>query len=241
MNREPYLFSGVVLPERAQLSLQFSIGFSHIYSRVEGIANVSIILNQVSVIVETEHKWDIFDLRNVVKDIIYNNLAMVGYILGYAYDFEVTRVINRELNIDYVFGIDIPCLVKRNIGIDLGEALENIRTKTIGKNGVLLNRCFVDLISSMKYANDTVFYCYRAIESLRHHCAVAHNISHVSKTLQWEKFRLVAGCTEDVLLQIKNAADPLRHGEVSSCSSVDREMLFIATWNVVEGYLRSIM
>lgn len=87
---EPYLFYGVVLPERAQLTLQFSVGFSHIASGVEGTAKVSIILNQVAVTVESEHKWGIFDLRNVVKNIVQNHLAMVGYLMGYAYDFEVT-------------------------------------------------------------------------------------------------------------------------------------------------------
>jgi hypothetical protein len=29
----------------------------------------------------------------------------------------------------------------------------------------------------MKHANDTGFYCYRAIESLRKHCAVLHGLS----------------------------------------------------------------
>ncbi|GAO27080.1 hypothetical protein ALISP_6900 [Alicycliphilus sp. B1] len=34
---EPYLFYGVVLPERAQLTLQFSVGFSHIASGLKAL------------------------------------------------------------------------------------------------------------------------------------------------------------------------------------------------------------
>lgn len=237
---EPYLFYGVVLPERAQLTLQFSVGFTHIASGVEGSAKVSIILNQVAVTVESEHNWDIFDLRNVVKNIVQNYLAMVGYLMGYAYDFEVTRVLNQSREIDCVFGIDIPCLAERNKEVDLEAALACLREKTAGQNGVFLNRCFSDLVASMKHADDTAFYCYRAIESLRHHCAAAHNISNASKTAQWEQFRQVAGCTEEVLRQIKVAADPLRHGEALGSSSEDRAKLFLATWGVVDGYLRDV-
>jgi hypothetical protein len=124
-----------------------------------------------------------------------------------------------------------------NKGIDLQEALAKLRDKIIGPNGVFLNRCFSDLTASMKHADDTAFYCYRAIESLRHHCAAVHGLSGANKAKQWEKFREVSGCTEDILLQIKSAADPLRHGEALGGRSEDRAKLFTSTWNVVDGYL----
>jgi hypothetical protein len=65
---EFYLFYGIVLPERAQLSLQLELKFLQpVYDR--GIqAKISIVLNQVVVWVESEHEWDIFDLRNAVED-----------------------------------------------------------------------------------------------------------------------------------------------------------------------------
>jgi hypothetical protein len=165
---------------------------------------------------------------------------MVGYLIGYAYDFEVTRVLNQSREIDYVFGIDIPCLAERNKEIDLAAALARLREKTIGPNGVFLNRCFSDLTASMKHADDTAFYCYRAIESLRHHCAAVHALSGAGKPAQWEKFRQVSGCTEEVLRYIKVAADPLRHGEAAGGSSEDRAKVFMATWDVVDGYLRGV-
>ena len=108
---QPYIFQGIVLPERAQLSLQFALGFEHLSSGVKATARVSILLNQAVVWVETEHDWNIFDLRNVVANIVQGHLQMVGYLKGLAYDFELTRVLNQERATDYVFGIDIPCLV----------------------------------------------------------------------------------------------------------------------------------
>jgi hypothetical protein len=237
---EPYFFQGVVLPERAQLSLQYTLGFSHITSGVAGVAKVSVVLNQVAVWIESDHEWDIFTLRNVVKNLVQGHLDMVGYLKGYAYDFELTRVLNQSRSVDYVFGIDIPCLAERGKSLDLNEELIKLRDKTIGTSGVFLNRCFSDLASAMKHADDTGFYCYRAIESLRHHCAAIHDLSSSEKTIQWAKFREVAACDENTLRAIKQAADPLRHGEVTEITSDDRATLFMKTWNVVDGYIKNV-
>lgn len=234
---QPYILQGIVLPERAQLSLQFSLAFRHLASGISATARVSILLNQVIVWVETDHDWNVFDLRNVVANIVQGHLQMVGYLKGFAYDFELTRVLNSERAIDYVFGIDIPCLAERGKDIDLPVALARLRDKTIGPNGIYLNRCFSDLTSAMKHADDTGFYCYRAIESLRHHCAAINGLATESKLRQWEKFREVAGCDEQTLREIKAAADPLRHGQVVGSTSADRERLFTLTWNAVDGYL----
>jgi len=237
---EPYLFQGVVLPERAQLTLKFVLEFSHISSGTIGTADVSIALNQVAVWVRSEHEWDIFDLRNVVKNIIQNQLAMIGYIKGYVYDLELTRVLNRSRKIDQVFGIDIPCITERNVAVDLQEAVNRLREKSMGPDGIFLHRCFGDLASAMKFADDTGFYCYRAIESLRHHCASRHGLTAAAKSKQWEKFRDAAGCSEETLRAIKEAADPLRHGEASSAIGADRLKLFSSTWDVVDGYLNGV-
>ncbi|WP_250507656.1 hypothetical protein [Caballeronia sp. GAFFF3] len=237
---EPYLFIGVVLPERAQFSLQFSLPFVHHTSGADGVAKVSIMLNQTAVLVESKHDWDIHDLRNVVKNIVQDYLAMFGYLTGIAYDLEITRVLNQSRGIDYVFGIDIPCLTERSNGINVHHSLMQLRDKTIGENGVFLRRCFADLVSSMKHADDTGFYCYRAIESLRHHCAALNGLTDASKAKQWAKFREVSGSAEDTLRSIKLAADPLRHGETAGLTSQDRAKLLTDTWDVVDGYLKGL-
>lgn len=239
---QSYLFEGVVLPERAQISHQIQFQFTHITSGAVGNADVSIVLNQVAVWIDTEIEWDIFDLRNVVRSLLQNQLAVIGFLEGYAYDLEVKRVLNRHLGIDYVFGIDIPCIAERNKLIDKAERLSLIHQKISGREGVLLHRCFNDLVMAMKNSDDTGFYCYRAIESLRQHCILKYNLPPEikKKAEQWKKFREIAECDEDTIREIMLFADPVRHGNITSMTSQDREKLFINTWNIVDMYVQNI-
>jgi len=116
---EQYLFTGTILPERAQLSLQFALGFEHLTSGQPAQAKVSVVFNQLAVWVDSESEWNILDLRNVVQNVVQSELALVGYLRGYAYDLELTRVLNQGRGIDYVFGIDTPCLAERGQSVDL--------------------------------------------------------------------------------------------------------------------------
>jgi len=237
-----YLFLGVVSPQRAQLSLDFKYRFIHKLTNNTGTASVSIILNQVVVWIDSDNEWDIFDLRNVVSYILQSNLAIIGYLKGYAYEVEITRVLNLAKGIDYVFGIEMPCIEKRNEKINISEKLGEVQAKINGELGVYLSRCFTDLVSAMKNPEDTGFYCYRAIESLCHHCSYIHNIPVDDKhrSAQWEKFREISGSDETALRTLKEAADPIRHGKPVHISSAGREKLFIITWSVVDHYLTKI-
>jgi hypothetical protein len=246
---EQYIFLGRILPERAQLSFEYGLKFKHIASGRPAQAKVNVILNQLVVYVDSEAEWDIHDLRNIVKSIISNELAMIGYLKGYAYDLEVTRVLNRSREIDRVFGIDIPCLAKQGESIELNSAMTKLHEKTVGALGVFLHRCFNDLAAAMKHADDTGFYCYRAIGSLRHHCAGFHGLSADDNATQWKKFREVSRNDEQTIFTIKDeqtiftikkAADPLRHGGVAGMTSDEREKLLTMTWEVVDRYLNSV-
>jgi hypothetical protein len=237
---EPYLFHGIVLPERAPLSIGFEADFVHFSSGVKGHAKISILLNQISIWIDSEQEWDVFDLRNVVKTMIQNYLAMIGYLRGYAYDVDIVRVLKKDCGIDRVFGIDIPCLSERTSSIALESRLQFIMEKATGKDGIYLNRCFNDLISAMKNADDTGFYCYRAIEALRHHCTSIHNMSTENRAMQWKKFRDIARCDETIVRFIEKEATPLRHGEIIGGKSTDRANLLTKTWEVVDGYLKNL-
>ena len=234
-----YLLQGVVHPERAQISLRFTVGFSHLTSKIEGTATANILFNQISLWVDSPEKWDIHDLKNVTKSILQNELAIVGYLKGYHYEVEMRRVINRDLEIDYVFGVDVPRITSRNKDIDLDEEIRKIRSKIKGTEGVFMHRCFRDLIAAMSNPDDTALYCYRAIESLRHHCSETNNLDAKNKASQWRKFREVAQCKEETIRAVKDLADPIRHGGIHGLTDSERAELFETTWDIVDNYLKN--
>jgi hypothetical protein len=210
--------------------------------KVDVNLKVSIILNQIAVTVETDIEWGVFDLRNMIASVIHNDLAILSFSTGYAYVFELTRVINRSLGVDQVFGIEISAIENRQKAKPVGVRFSEIKHKIVGINGIYLNRCFSDLASAMRYHHDTPFYCYRAIESLRNHCAAQNGLLDSDDGTQWQKFREVSGRSrEDIERYKQNYADRQRHGKPGDpMSDQDRAEMFVLTWDIVDAYLDSI-
>jgi len=194
----------------------------------------------LAITIYTDKEWDIFDLKNVAQHITQSHISIFGYLKGYAYSVEITRIINYERGVDYVFGVDIPCISKPRENIDFSRAWEKIKPNIAGENGIFLIRCFNDLSSAMKYADDTGFYCYRAIEALRHHCAAINSLSGKERDLQWKKFREVSGVQERDIRELSNSAQAIRHGGIDPVTGRDREAIFISTWNIVDAYIAKI-
>lgn len=243
MTDTSYLFQGVVHPERAYLSMRFSIWAKHWLSGADIGATVNIRNNQIGAWITTDREWDVTDLRNVVHSIIQSRVAIVGFLKGYAYTVEIVRALNPDPDADCVFGIDIPVIAERRHFNDAGRlaiAVEILATKASGDDGLLIHRCFNDLVAAMKDADDTAFHCYRAIESLRKHCAIRHNMSNADEKEQWIKFREVSGQSEATLKAIKAAADPIRHGGLAGLDDEARAKMFAMTWDVVDAYLEKV-
>ena len=196
---------------------------------------LNIVLNQVTVLVRSDVEWDIFDLRNVAKQLVADHLAMVGYIKGYAYEIEIRQILNTEKKIDYVYGIDIPCIGERNKGKDINVEVQKIMAHWGGENGIFVRRCLNDLIMAMQHPDDTAFYCFRALESLKHYCRVRFKIAGESG--QWKKLGEITGTGKDDMEFIREKAFPTRHGDVVGITSDERAKMFLKTWDVVDAFL----
>ena len=238
---EPYIFIGKILPERAMLSLSIpstQINFADGTSSAE--MKVNILLNQLLVKIDTDHQWNVNDLRNTVRDLVQSYLSMIGFIAGHAYDLEITRVICDERGIDYVFGIDIPCLNEISVGKDKAKEMEKLQRCSEGENGKFIRRCLNDLVSAMKNVEDTGFYCYRAVEALRNHSASESNLSDQKDATKWDHFRSVAGVERESIMAVKAYADPLRHGRPTGITEAERIIIFQGTWGIVQAYFNAL-
>ncbi|MHA6896263.1 hypothetical protein ACQUJT_19595, partial [Ralstonia pseudosolanacearum] len=182
-------------------------------------------------------QWNALDLRNVVKNLVQLEMDMMGFVLGLTYDVEIRRAICPEIGVDIVFGINVPCISELHRSVDLDARIAAMRPKLLGESGVFLHRCLRDLITAMKEPDDVAFHCYRAIESLRHHCIATRSLDPKDKTAQWNTLRQIAGCDESATRLLEKAAQAPRHGEPKVVPEVDAAKLLTTAWTIVDGYI----
>lgn len=238
---EPYLFLGRILPERAQLSFNSNLAIHQKDTDTTCRAEISIVLNQLVVRFHSELEWNIYDLRNIVLNAVRVDLTALGYLLGRGYEIEITRVLNHSKGVDYVYGIEVPCISKPRSDIDIDARLRQLRTLFASESGMFVTRCFNDLTSAIQHADDSPFCCYRAIEAIRRHCAASHGLLEKDRSIQWQKFREVTGATKDEISFISEAAKDLRHGGLPNFSENSREDILTKTWAIVDKYLDALV
>ena len=225
-------FSGVVLPERAPLSV------SEVRSQLvgpDGKAYVTLALNiwsnQISVAVESDEP-DILTLRNIVRTEAEFVTNIAGFVCGYGYDIEITKAFGEALDPTHVFGIDIPVLSKHAEGRDVGLLVNAIFPLCFGPDAIYFRRCVADLSFAIKRAEDTPFYCFRALESLRQSFG-----AELSEVEQWKAMAEAVGSSKNEMEPLRARAFPARHGVPIPLSDQERQELFLYTWSVVERYI----
>lgn len=237
---EPYLFYGKIRPERAQLSLGFDLRFQHSSTGHTGRIEVSVILNELVARVYTDEVWDIFDLRNLVSNVIRTELSAFGYLVGRAYDIEITRVLRLEEKLDHVFGIEVDCIAVPRRESPVEQKLLALRPFLQGESGIYVSRCLMDLMSALRYADDTAFYCYRAVEALRNHCVKTQGKAISGRDAQWELFRSISGVSRDEIALLSDSAKGVRHGGFAAFDGSGRALLLEKAWEIVDRYLAAI-
>jgi len=235
---EVYFIQGIVLPERSPINYEFSAKFQHVASGQHCSAKVTILLNHVAIWLDAEGEMSPADLKNLANYVVLNLLYVFSFLNGYTYDFQVTRIINRERGLDAVLGIDHPVIAARRPVIDYSVVVKKVQVHLLGAHGLFIHRCLGDLSSALRFVEDSAFYCYRAIESLRKHCAAVNGIGDSSKILQWEKFREVSGFSKEKIGWIAEFSKESRHGGATLLSIEENEKLLTETWNIVDSYLK---
>jgi hypothetical protein len=234
-----YMFIGVVLPERAPLTFKISINI-HTESGKIATFEIKILMNQIVVRVTSEKEFDLHELRDVVANNVQSQLDAIGFIKGYAYNLEITRVFSHAKGIDEVFGIDISDLTELHTNMDPMQEINKLNKLFVGENGRFIKICLRDLASAIRNPEDTAFYCYRAIESLRNHYASLNGLDVSDQNGIWEAFRLFSKIDKASIMRIKDEADPLRHGRVLVISGEQRKAILVTAWQLVDQYFNAL-
>jgi hypothetical protein len=231
-----FFLSGVVHPERAMLSVSnVEHGFQGPDGNAQGQIKFNIYNNQISAFVKWENDAeDILTLRNIVRASVEVITNVMGFLKGYAYDVEITKIFDSDLGLSVVFGIEIPALEERNKKRDF-SGVGDVYLLCFEKEGVFLRRCLGDLSMAIKNADDTPFYCFRALESLKQYFGFKNGLEKDRE--QWEAMAKVIGVKQEVVEPIRKLAFPARHGVPDPITGEKRKQIFLTTWDIVERFI----
>ncbi|MCC5643957.1 hypothetical protein LC607_13565 [Nostoc sp. CHAB 5824] len=237
-----YYFSGLVHPERASLTVQeIRIRIGYFDGNSFGMMKFSVICNQIICVIECDlNDEDVFTLRNIVKSSIETVVSLLGFIKGYAYDVEITKVFNDECNFYLIFGINLQTVenIYSNINNEaekLNEAINSIYPLCFMTEGVYLKRCLNDLRMSMRYLDDSAFYCFRAIETIKQY--FGYMAGSEKDAEQWLAMKKAIGGEKKDIDFVRKLAFPARHGVPTIITDEDRGKIFSITWSIVECFV----
>jgi hypothetical protein len=93
-------------------------------------------------------------------------------------------------------------------------------------------RCLADLSFAIKRPDDTAFYCFRALESLRQSFG-----SDLREAEQWAAMAKAVGSSKADMQPLRDHAFRARHGAHRAITDEERQKFFLYTWETVEKYI----
>lgn len=228
-----------MLPERAQMSYEFSVNINTIGGG-KGVFICSAINNQLLATMELEDDMDVMTLRNIAHNIIQSHFSLLGFYSGIFYDITINRIFNESLSINYVYGVENSDIKEIWKDQDLHLLINENLPKTFGSQGILLSRALNDLMNALRSSDDAAFYCYRAVESLKNHNSFLKEITSSKDIPQWNSFREVCCCSRADIDEIKRYADDLRHGKPVAMTAEEVKCVLLKAWDISRKYLSVI-
>lgn len=229
-----YTFEGRVLPERVSFSLQEELSG---WGRTDAGAvpltwKLSIRCSQIRFTLDSrEPNTDVFTLRNGVQEAIRLVLDSYGYSKGWAFGLEITTCTDPEGR-HHVFGVNIPCLE----GPDVPRNLDFNEIVTVCSASQPFRLALADARSGMQDAGNSGFYCYRAIESLRHHFLREGERPYEDRAVHWQRLNDALNIRRTWTDPISRFRHPRAHGEMAGITDADRQMVFMRTWAVLDRF-----
>lgn len=237
-----YLFKGLVLPEHAidcDLSIETALAMKVMDAGFNFEASLSIQGAQVLVEVKNvDGDPGMDELQNYVRDgIVRPAIDALNYLWGRGYDVSITSVVmptGKEIS----FGVGIQELWEARDERPL--TFENFeRLWAVLLQSPELRRALGNLREAIRLSEDTGFFCYRAVESLRHHFyrkTDTKSNGKVDTEPSWKRLREALRIDRSWIDALKPFADEQRHGKLPYMSGLDRVSAMQYTWKVVDRF-----
>lgn len=231
-----YIFFGTIRPEHAVPSnLSFSIPplqFGAKDLAVSFEVTASICGSQIAIEVKNvDGNIDLLDLRNCVReDVAMPTVDALNYLWGQGYDVDISSVV--ELGGRHiVFGVGIPELWEAQAERPL--PLDEL-WKLVFRPSQHLRLALGNLREAVRMANDTGFFCYRAVESIRQ--SFKKEEDGKDKKQSWKRLKEELLIDESWIKVLTPFSDEQRHGGIVPMSGEDRVSAMQHAWKVVDRF-----
>jgi hypothetical protein len=170
-------------------------------------------------------------LRNIVNDVLSALVDAAALEAVVSYDVELKSVHCVEDRMTRVFGADVPGL---SISDNEYRQLEAFPHFVLSGRLPLFRRAVADFKRSIKYAGDTGFHCYRAVESLINFVQEAKGITDKKAAIAAleQDLKLDAACIE----MLRQLGGRSRHGGVASISGPERSTAIKVTQEILRRF-----
>ena len=221
-----YTFFGKVFPERACVGYGAPIPAKNSNYSLQ----TSIILSQVSVVVDSENEiQDTASLKNEVERHVRFLVDLIGFTKARGYDVDITSMVNPSGKLQ-IFGVGFDSLTER-VGerpLQLGDLID------VANKCPEFGRAIADLREAIRMPWDTGFFAYRAIEQIRQMFHKPEDGKNDRKS--WERLRKSLGIERDLIEDIKKFSDPQRHGAAKGMSWEERLSVIGSAWKIVDKF-----
>lgn len=233
--QDRYVFAGRLHPERygwpgARVETDFTFHDQPLH------LTLSISWAQLAIDVVGSYSGPLLDLKNVLLNYAQNVVDAFGFVAAAGLDIEIMSCVDPAGEL-YIFNTAFDGL--RDTG-DISED-EMSMFRTLAQVGGLdfgVRAGLADVRQAIRSPLDTLFYCYRAIESIRQQYlpAYASVDDQAARKSSWAAMRAAASVEESETRWLAALATPRRHGSVSETTEDDRRRALQPARKVVLSY-----
>jgi hypothetical protein len=231
-----YQFKATLYPKRLHLSISDPIPFESSVPLLDGTTAEDsgvLTLNKGDLKLEfstSQQNVDLATLKIRVEEIIGSIVNSLGYLSGLFYFADIESAQDENGNV-VTFGLGAQEIV---------DTKNDRPIKSLAKiAGIIqlersLPRILSDLRGAVIYANDTGFYCFRAVETIRAHFESRLSLS---REAAWPEMRRALNLSRSWFDQFSTYALPQRHGARKGMSAGERVNILKQAWFVVDRFI----
>lgn len=205
----------------------------------DGTWHVAIRQSSVVVIIDGEEPGDFGTFINDVRSVVGGVVDALGFELAVPLRFEATHAIKDGEAVSFIKP-GWPDLRALETPPD-NDWVPEVRLAPIVGATVetpLIRYAVADAQRAIEMPDDTAFYCYRAIESLRLLFLEGDDDTGTPRATSWNLLRTELGVTRSDLDAVKRFADRRRHGGHHILSEEDRLQCLLTTRRAIRSAVR---